>query len=356
MAWIGGLIAGVGALAGGAMSRDSSKDAARASRYQYMPTILNGVGSATSYNGSIRLQGDRQFNADQATLHGLQQDALGRYEASQYDRLGTNFLRGSYGSNDAIQQGLFSQLMGQANTSNPYASQDFMGGVNGGMLQGIDPNAMAQNYTDLLRQQALPQEQQATNSLANRLFGQGRLGTTGGANMMGQMQQAQQQADIGRQVAGQQYGLQQGLMAQQGYDQARAAQQGLMLNQFGANQQGMMNQFGMDQGMFGRMLDMYNSGSDMTQDRFNRALQLFGGENAMNQQYLSDYSGLLGAAQSQQQTLMDLGRLGGSVGQAQTAANANAAQIRNQGNQDMIAGFLSGLNNWNNSRTQGSVR
>jgi hypothetical protein len=91
---------------------------------------------------------------------------------------------------------------------------------------------------------------------------------------------------------------------------------------------------------------LYTASNSATQDRFARAMQLFGGENALNQQFLGNFQGLLGSQQSQQQQIMDLSRIGASVGQSQTTANANAAAMRNQGNQDMIAGFMSALSNW----------
>jgi len=120
------------------------------------------------------------------------------------------------------------------------------------------------------------------------------------------------------------------------------------MNNMLTNQQGQMNQFGLDQGLFQRNLDLYTNSQTATQDRFNRALQLFGGENALNQQNLANFQGLLGSQQSQQQGLMDLARIGASVGQAQTTANANAAMMRNQGNQDLIAGFMSAANAYAN--------
>lgn len=52
-----------------------------------------------------------------------------------------------------------------------------------------------------LRDAAMPQENIQANSVANRLFNTGRLGTTGGANILGQLSQAQQQADLQRQLA-----------------------------------------------------------------------------------------------------------------------------------------------------------
>jgi len=345
-----GWIAGIASIAGGLLSNRSSRSAQRGSQYQPWSTRFAGVGNADYIKGRGLVLTDGNPVLTNALSEG-QMRSLGQFYDGQQNALGQDFLRGNYLNSEITSQGLFDQLMG-AGQGTQYNPTNFMGGVNDGMLQGLDPNALASNYTNLLRQQALPQEQQATSNALNSLFGTGRLGTTGGALQMRELQQAQQQADIGRQVAGQQFGLQQALQAQQGYDQARANQMGLMMNQFGANQQGKMNQFGIDQGMFGRTLDMFNSGSDMTQNRFMRAMQLFGGENALNQQYLSNFTGLLGAQQSQQQTLLDMARIGAGVGQSQTAANANAAQMRNQSNQDMIAGFMNAINSWSQNKKE----
>lgn len=425
MAWIGA-IAG---LAGAAMSSSSSSSAANASRYKYMPTNLEGVGGAYSNGGMITLSPDSQMRYMNQQLGQYGQQSLDAYGQGQQNGLGSNFLRGEYdqsnmGAGSALSglfganqmapnffgdgntfmqqalgaQGLGNQALGAAgggyggqqymqagqNMLGNYQGQDFMGGVNGGMLGNFNPNDAANSYTNLLRQQAQPQEQQAVSSALSGLFGSGRLGTTGGANQLGQLNQSQQQADIGRQVAGQQFGLQQQLQSQQGYDAARANQQGLMLNNFGANQAGQAQQYGLAQslgqtgaGLYGSSLNnaglglglgqaadqfgfnrqqgqadtgfnranqLYTASNTATADRFNRALQLFGGDNASNQQNLTNFMTLLGGQQSNNQQLMDLGRLGASVGQSQTAANSNAAQLRNQSNQDLIAGFLGAIN------------
>jgi hypothetical protein len=60
--------------------------------------------------------------------------------------------------------------------------------------------------------------------------------------------------------------------------------------------------------------------------------------------------GFLGAGQSQNQQLMDLGRIGASVGNQQNAQNAAAAQDRNQNNRDMISGFLGAISNYYQNR------
>ena len=346
MAWI----AAAAAIGGGLLSSRSSSNAAQGMKYQPWSTSLPGVGNASFMNGQLNLQPGWDTIRMGNMLRPLQDQALGNYQLGQQNALGSDFLRGNYNQANMADFGSLMQLQNAVGQRTPYGGADFMSGVNGGMLGNFDPNQAASQYTNLLRQQAMPQEQQAAAEALTNLYGSGRLGTTGGMNAYQGLMNTQNQADIGRQIAGQQFGLQQQLQSQQGYDAARQAQQGLMLNQFGANQQGMMNQFGMDQGMFGRNLDLYTNSATATQDRFMRAMQLFGGENAQNQQYLSDFSGLLGAQQSQNQQLLDVGRLGAGVGQAQNTSNANAAMIRNQSNQDMIAGFMNAIGSWAQNR------
>lgn len=431
MAWI----AALGAVAGGLLSSSSSRSAARSAQYRPWDVVMPGVGSARFTNGHLQLMGDS--TVDHMTYNPMQ-DAMARYNAGQENALGQDYLRGetnnaNMGSASAL-QGLMSasglpgqsffgsgqEFQNQAGLAQMLGSQSLMQGLGGyggqnflnagqNMLQqgytpqGFDqlrgnlmtnfnPNDAAASYTNLLRQQARPAEEQAVSKQLTGLFGSGRLGTTGGANQMSGLAAAQEQADIGRQVAGQQYGLQQQLMAQQGLDSALNAEQGRQLGAFNANQMGMMNQYGLAQGLaqtgtgmfgqalqnagmgmgigqsadsfgFDRMMGMnqmgwdranqlYTASNTATQDRFNRAMQLFGAENALNQQDLANFQGLLGARQSQQQTAMDLARIGASVGQSQSTANANAAMIRNQGNQDMIAGFMGAINAYTN-RNQG---
>ncbi|OGT57393.1 MAG: hypothetical protein A3E01_07130 [Gammaproteobacteria bacterium RIFCSPHIGHO2_12_FULL_63_22] len=53
----------------------------------------------------------------------------------------------------------------------------------------------------LLRSQAMPGQQRAVDSTLSRLFAQGRLGSTGGANIMGRLAESQNQQDLGFQLA-----------------------------------------------------------------------------------------------------------------------------------------------------------
>lgn len=52
-----------------------------------------------------------------------------------------------------------------------------------------------------MRSSAMPENQRAVDSTMSRLFAQGRLGSTGGANIMGRLAESQNQQDLGFQMA-----------------------------------------------------------------------------------------------------------------------------------------------------------
>lgn len=418
-----GWIAAVAGLAGAGMSayssRQNAKDAAASARPWGVTSPFGWVDFSRGY-ADIRDPQEASAHATANALGGAN-NALDRYMGGVENQLGMQYLGGEnnlanvsndirlqglagqsglpqsfFGNGQGFQQqagmaqGLGSQALGQA--FGGYGGQGFLNAgqnllngqqnLTGNMMTNFQPGQAASQYTDLLRQQALPGEQQATASAMTGLFNRGRLGTSGGAMQMGQLQQSQQQADLGRQIAGQQHGLQQQLMQQQGYDQALNAEQGRQLNQYGAASQlsgtgaGLFGQaynnaglgmglgqgadaFGFDRMMglnntnFDRQNQLYTAATNSTQDRFNRAMQMFGSNNAINQQSLADFQGLLGAYQGQNQQLLDVARLGASVGQGQSAAGVAAANMRNQGNQDLIAGFMGAAGKWADSRNGG---
>lgn len=86
------------------------------------------------------------------------------------------------------------------------------GGAAGGFYDalaelGYDPQSVAQSRYDLLTAQARRGEERMFNTLQNRLFAQGRLGSTGGGTAMKALFDSQAQADLGRQLAAQDLGL-----------------------------------------------------------------------------------------------------------------------------------------------------
>lgn len=68
-----------------------------------------------------------------------------------------------------------------------------------GLLGGNQKAGMQELY-GFLSKMAQPGQNRAVNSMENKLFARGMLGSTGGAEMMGQLQDSFNRADLGRQV------------------------------------------------------------------------------------------------------------------------------------------------------------
>lgn len=78
-----------------------------------------------------------------------------------------------------------------------------LAGAGGELLRGAAAeqpsfNQMATERLAALRAAARPEEERTTQAALERLFGQGRLGTTGGAQVLGELSRAQELADIQR--------------------------------------------------------------------------------------------------------------------------------------------------------------
>lgn len=69
-----------------------------------------------------------------------------------------------------------------------------------------DPFDLGAGVTARLRAGAVPENQRLVNSTMDRLFSSGRLGTTGGANVAGRLQEALNQQDLGFEQAGLEFG------------------------------------------------------------------------------------------------------------------------------------------------------
>lgn len=98
---------------------------------------------------------------------------------------------------------------GNATVTGSGQLQQAMGGLfgSGGQFLQQGTQAATQDFDVLrdeslatLRELAQPQEEQAAASTASRLFNQGVLGSTGGALQMQALEEAQQQADLERQM------------------------------------------------------------------------------------------------------------------------------------------------------------
>lgn len=98
----------------------------------------------------------------------------------------------------------------------------------------------AQEQLGILRQAAAPDERRAELSLDNQLFARGQLGTTGGTERFGKLQEVLQQADLQRQLQSL------GLARQEGLDRFSGAVQGV-----GQGMAGQLQNFNIGQGAFG---------------------------------------------------------------------------------------------------------
>jgi hypothetical protein len=141
------------------------------------------------------------------------------FGAQQLQRFGGN-LQGQLGQNPFAGFGDFSQDFRQAGQFQQPLLQGFNQAAGQQLgIAGQDQGAIVSGELERLRGLARPGEQRAANSLADRLFGSGRLGTTGGAQMFGELAQAQERSDLERQ------GLALGLGRQRQLDAAGLAQQ-----------------------------------------------------------------------------------------------------------------------------------
>jgi len=222
---------------------------------------------------------------------------------------------------------------------------------------GSSFNDLAAQRLTALRDQARPAEQRAVDQKFNNLFASGRLGTEGGARGIEALATSQQQADFGRIINSQDFANSQQnqerafqqnqqqlgtqllgqAFAGTGQDQAQAAQLGnLGASQFGAQGQSVQNQLQARQGV-----DQFNISTG--QARLQGAQSLFGFGDAMEQTSLNRAGQQLGLSQSIDQGLLDQARLGASVGQAQSTANANAGQIAMAGHSSPFGSAVAGL-------------
>jgi hypothetical protein len=390
-----------GAVITSGASMYNSNKAAKASGYRPVRMDMQGLGIIGTDKGQLQVWEDADQQQRRLLQQGYEGQAMNAYadgpsSARYRHRLGNygmdansaNALPSTFFGNGGMfqNQAYGSQMLGNQSL------QQAMGGYGGGnflgmgqqmlgnygqqnlgrnMITNFDPSQAGNDFTNLLRQQAQPQEQQAASSMMNNLFSRGRLGTTGGANQMSGLASAQQQADVARQVQGQQFGLQHQLMQQQGYDQALNNEQGRQMSHLGMAG----NLAGMGAGLYGQSYDNANLAMGMgqqadafgfnrmmglneanygrTQDRFARNMQLFGADASLRQQDLQDMGFFANMRQADQQQLLDMARISASAGQAQTAAAGNAAAIKNQGTQNAIAGMMGAWDTYMSSKNKG---
>lgn len=283
------LAAGLGAL-GGAMEDKAADDA--------LGNAINAAGySGTGVSGNLgevlyNDNGGYQLNLtpeQQAIQSALQGGILGQLGGGGFGGV-INSLGGLFGSGDMTNawQGLQAQLGQDANPffqqaiGNMQGAQGFaqgagMQGLLGGMA-GLNPQqafnqaggffGQAQNLMgqagdvqglindryNALSQAAAPGEERAYNSLQQKLFSQGRLGSTGGSRDIEAFARGLGQADLSRQMEAQNLGL-----ATQGQLMNQAAQFGGLGSSLLGQGYGAAGQLGsLGQGMFGMGNDLTN--------------------------------------------------------------------------------------------------
>lgn len=232
-------------------------------------------------------------------------------------------LQGLGGQNQQAINGLFGSL-----GANPFQQgQDMFGQAQG--LAGQDQTSLINSNLDLLRQQAKPLEQQQTSDLMDTLYGQGRMGSTGGGLDITAFAKGLGQADVSRQMAAQQLGLQ---------AQNQNFQGAGILGNLGAQS----NQSAL--GMLGQLGNYMNTGSNLATQGYNTAanysdltnsrsqqdlsngMNLFGFGNQLGQQNYNQGINALGASQNMDTSLRNLISMGGNLGSANSNAGANAMQ------------------------------
>lgn len=278
-------------------------------------------------------------NLNQVNMLPMLQQAM-----AQADQ-GLNSLPGLGSINPAVSnyqtngESIISQLGGIAGTLgsiNPSMGQFGQAATNAlGSLGSFDPNQLAADYANNLRAAARPAEENAANRLAQNLYNTGRLGSTGGAGLMGELGKSLEEADIQRTIAGQQLaGQEQSRLAgmAQGLQGAGLAEQqagvsnqlglagalsGVLGQQAGLSQQQFQNAQGLNTEAFNRAMSLqnqaYTQGMNTTQQRFQNAMNLFGAGNTANQ------------------TNLQQGQLNLQAGLGQQGLNMQANQMNLQG-------------------------
>lgn len=411
MVW-GAVIGAVASLAGSYMSSKSSKKSAKtaAKGAEFRPGSVFGPSGNAVFNrdyktGQYNLSlSPNQMESDLRT--GLQDRALEGVQGGPYSGL-SSFLRdqtaptifdlySDYQNTDTylpdFGMGTAAQLseLGDATTGAGLAG--IFSGLTGPSTMGVANNALnlgssflnsggptsfnqlAAERLSALRGLAKPAEDRLVNSRINNLFSQGRLGTTGGANILGELSDSLGREDLARITASQDFAQNQineernFLQGQQGLgaslmdmglrgitaEQANALQKGgfgaELLRLAAANRGGALASVEASD----------NARLSRGQQRLAGAQGLFNFGDAMDASSLDRALAALGGSQTIDQTLMDQARIGASVGQAQASAGANAGALRMQGSGSILGGALQGigaglLSNSSGSSSSGSL-
>jgi len=175
--------------------------------------------------------------------------------------------------------GQLGQIAGRGGNYSTRQGNGFLGMGNAalGQLGSFDPTQAGNNYTGMLDQSQNWDNTNAANSLAQRLYNGGALGSTGGANQMEAMARAQGQQHLQNQIAGQQLGQQQQMNLAGMAQQLGQTGQGMNLAGIQSNNQSNANNYGMLSSVLGQMggLDnqAFNQAFNTTGQNFSQQMQ-----------------------------------------------------------------------------------
>jgi hypothetical protein len=345
--------AGLG-LAGSLIDSNSQKKAAKkaAAGAAFNPYNTSNMFGSASWSGNTLNQQMSPFAQQMAQY--LQGQATGGM-GSQWGSRGEQFmgqgaadLGSAYGAANqyGMPQGLFDSVSGGYSSLLNGADPAAMGaGANEQMamgrgLLGNRYGDVAANQLNLMRQQAAPGEEQAYNSLQQRMFSQGRMGSTGGGRDMQAFAKGLGEADISRQLGAQQFA--QGLYSQ---DQATGSSMfnsgvGNLLQSLGLSGQ---QQLGALSGLGNFGMDFNNTGYSRANDRVARAESMFGFGEALRgsgTRQSSEALNLLSGLAGQQNNLADIGlRAGGAA----ASAGANQGQFMMGAAGSPVGSFFQGF-------------
>lgn len=218
-------------------------------------TAFGGMGGMMNNAGQLQ-------QMQQGMAMGGPQDLSGGMQGQMFGQGLANQQTGLSDTSGGMQGAMFGMGMGNQMAG----MQDLSGGMMGGLFgQGMMNQMNAGNQSGLqaqelsaMRANAAPQQNQMFNKLQDRMFAQGRMGTTGGSGDMESFFNAQNQQDLGFQQESFGRGMQQaGFMGNLGGQMMGQGQQFLGQNQ---QQQNMMQQLGMQQSGLGAGLLGQNIG------------------------------------------------------------------------------------------------
>lgn len=375
---------------GGLFSKNASDGAMSAASNQaaFNPFNISGAGGNVTFdNGQANVTGDAQSQMFQQGFGNLFSQLSSGQGGNQGmidfgNQIGNN-MGGFFNQANAMSDptsamnaaGMFNQFanqnaqfgqqqgMNQMNLANMFGQQQ--GGRNEGMAQNMfgagqqmlgntDFSQLSADNLAATRAAARPAEERAVNSKFQNLFSRGQLGTTGGAQQLGALSQAQEQADLqrvlgsqqmGMNLQNQQFGMGMGMMGQgqsfRGQDDQFNAQRAQMFGNMGQNMMGFgqgAGQQGMNAAFMGNEL-MNNRG----QQRMANAGQMFGFGQGAQQQNFNQMVGSMGANSQMNADMRNLIALGGNLGSAGASAGANQAQYTAATGGSPMGGMLSTL-------------